>query len=189
MIKFCNGSDDMISHDTISATKRGPGVTVEEVATRLKHLIGMAQVNNTSLMVRAVLKAIDPDIDLCMEREGLPKTFDAVVTRAATIDQVNRKCDVYSDMTSLTTQFYSSPSINNAASTQETIDELVRRAQELSTLVGSLKTSKDLNSKAKKVLVQITCYGCGETGHLKTDCPNSNSKSEQGQSGNGLECQ
>lgn len=111
---------------------------MEEVAACLKHLFAMVQVNNTSLMVRTFLKAFNSDIALCVEREGLPKTFDAVVTRAATMDRMNRRFGIDGDTNSVSNQFYSAPSINNAASTQETIDELVKQVQELSTVVARL---------------------------------------------------
>ncbi|CAO3588926.1 unnamed protein product [Absidia cylindrospora] len=97
--------------EAIQTVKQGPSV-----ASKLKHLFSLMKINSVSLMVRTFLQAIA----ICVECEGLPKTYDAITTK----EKVNRN---YGLMVTGSSAYYSS--INNTSA--RTISDLVKQIQDM----------------------------------------------------------
>jgi hypothetical protein len=187
---------DMAYWEEIQDVRQGPNDSVEEVALKLKHLFGRVKTTNSTLMIRTLLKAIDPDVAQHVERNGLSNDYDDVAEKAATVDRVNRKYgggsrDVggsreVGDADSMATKYYSS--VNNAAVKPDDIDELTKTIKDLTSVVAALKANQEPASKPKPKAPPI-CWNCNESGHAGKACPHPIKSKQEGQSGKDQERQ
>ena len=64
---------------------------------------------------------------------------------------------------------------------EELAEEVKKLRADLAKTKEELKSAKRESSekgREKKSLSEVTCYGCGEKGHIRRNCPHENSRSQ-----------
>ncbi|ORZ24348.1 hypothetical protein BCR42DRAFT_468641 [Absidia repens] len=161
--KYCDQKDEMAYWEDIQGVKQGPGVSIEEVSSRLRHLFTLVKVSSPSLMIRTFLLAIKPDIAMEVEKEGDLDTFDDVVKRATTIDKVNRRYGL-GDGSTTSSRYYTTI---NKAGTDRSYEDFVAQVKALADEVSNLKLKNAPEAKSKP---PFACYNCGDPGHSSKQC-------------------
>ncbi|CAO3588578.1 unnamed protein product [Absidia cylindrospora] len=154
--KYCDAKDEMSYWEEIQNVKQGPGVGIEEVSSKLRHLFTLVNVSKPSLMIRTFIMAINSDMAHAVEKEGNLERFDDVVLRAVTVDKVNRRYG-FGDGATVSTKYYST--INNTSAPGDSYQKLLEQVKVLPEEVATLKLAND-TSKHSKPIVIFTVVMC-----------------------------
>ena len=167
--------------------------TVDEVAIRMEELFNLLGNKDQGLLVRTFLNAINSNIAYEIEKESKPATFAIAKERARQVEKSQLKYGVVArsrqgvaEIGSMgnnqdqTTGSHDNSDNNSEFSAMSSVMSLVDKLEKLSINLVALQEA-NMNNKSSHSYSNaprrpphtggIVCFGCGEPGHKKYECP------------------
>ncbi|KAG2191692.1 hypothetical protein INT47_012311, partial [Mucor saturninus] len=168
----------------LETIKQLPSQSIDDLTLRLRELFSYLRIHSESQMIRVFLRAVDDRIAYLLEQHSTLTEFDAVVNAARKLELVEEKYRVVQP--GLRHQSEGPPSVSRRTwpaappSDQSTYPEsfhstLTQLAQGIDAIRARLNeapvnvVSPVRNSGPRRI---PTCFGCGQEGHIRPDCPN-----------------
>lgn len=163
----------------IQTREQGDEETVDDVALSLQELFRLVNVTDESYHIRCLVQSLKFDIAFELEKNGLPKTWDAVVREARKIELVMSKYHKpgFSSQKVPTADVGHRPwqeKMSSAGSSKGSVASDTWGST-LSELVEGMRTLKinlvDKAQQPNKKWKPFKCFNCAEEGYRASDCP------------------
>lgn len=188
--RFAGKDKHHIWWNKVEGRKQMTGETVDEVANDLKEYFELLDVSDDGIRVRHLLKALRESISYELEQRAVLGKYEDVVQEARKLEVVQNKygragagASTIGASSSTVVRGHAGSDITPSESASANAVQGGNLSSQISALANEIQALKINMVDVRRSRV-LRCWGCGEEGHKRDQCPNPTQASEQGK-GNG----
>lgn len=181
--RFAGKDKQHIWWNKIEGRKQMTGETVDEVANDLKEYFELLDVSDDGIRIRHLLKALRESISYELEQRTVLGKYEEVVQEARKLEVVQNKygragTSAGGSSSSTVVRGHSGSDITPSESASANVkgDNLSSQISALANEIQALKINM-VETRRSRVL---RCWGCGQEGHKRDQCPNPSQMMDQG---------
>lgn len=172
--RFAGKDKQHIWWNKVESRQQMAGETVDEVANDLKEYFELLDVVDDGIRIRHLLKALRESISYELEQRAALSTYEEVVREARKLEMVQNKYGRGGSSSLGVSSSVGRNHVGSEISPSESASANVAQgslSSQISALANEIQALK-INMVDVRRGRSLRCWGCGEEGHKRDQCPN-----------------